>query len=53
MLFRSETEIHKHQHPKTEEKNVAASAASSDAVGGEDIWDEASEKEEAYGGDEA
>eukprot|EP00577_Skeletonema_sp_RCC1716_P015237 CAMPEP_0113418392 /NCGR_PEP_ID=MMETSP0013_2-20120614/26181_1 /TAXON_ID=2843 ORGANISM="Skeletonema costatum, Strain 1716" /NCGR_SAMPLE_ID=MMETSP0013_2 /ASSEMBLY_ACC=CAM_ASM_000158 /LENGTH=440 /DNA_ID=CAMNT_0000305623 /DNA_START=131 /DNA_END=1453 /DNA_ORIENTATION=+ /assembly_acc=CAM_ASM_000158 len=42
---RIETEIHNRQHPRTEEKpNVAASTASSDAVGGEDIGDEASEK---------
>eukprot|EP00984_Skeletonema_dohrnii_P010382 scaffold4045_cov105-Skeletonema_dohrnii-CCMP3373.AAC.6 len=42
---RIETEIHNRQHPKTEEKpNVAASTASSDAVGGEDIGDEASDK---------
>mmetsp|Transcript_13428 Transcript_13428/g.20111 ORF Transcript_13428/g.20111 Transcript_13428/m.20111 type:complete len:509 (+) Transcript_13428:38-1564(+) len=42
---RIETEIHNRQHPKSEEKtNVAASTASSDAVGGEDIGDEASEK---------
>ena len=42
---RIETEIHNRQHPKSEEaQNVAASTASSDAVGGEDIGDEASEK---------
>ncbi|KAL7429928.1 hypothetical protein ACHAXM_001924 [Skeletonema potamos] len=42
---RIETEIHNRQHPKSEEKpSVAVSTASSDAVGGEDIMDEASEK---------
>ena len=42
---RIETEIHNRQHPKSEEApNVAVSTASSDAVGGEDIGDEASEK---------
>ena len=46
---RIENEIHKHQHPKSPGNNAetsAASTASSDAVGGEDIGDEASEKEE-------
>ena len=43
---RIETELHNRQHPKSEggKPNVAASTASSDAVGGEDIGDEASEK---------
>ena len=47
---RIENEIHKHQHPKSPGNNAetaAASTASSDAVGGEDIGDEASEREEA------
>jgi len=42
---RIETEIHNRQHPKSgETSNVAISTASSDAVGGEDIGDDASEK---------
>jgi hypothetical protein len=44
---RIETELHNRQHPKSsseEKPNVAPSTASSDAVGGEDIGDEASEK---------